>query len=116
MYLQKIWFILVAFLMVCSATVRVCAQNETAVLAGQVTDPSGSAVPNAQVSLVSDATGAARNAVTSPSGEYRFDLLEPGDYSLRVTVNGFRVWETPKLHLQVAQTSQFNLALVLGSV
>jgi hypothetical protein len=112
---QKPHISLAILFLVCLSAVSLYAQNETAVLAGLVTDPSGAAVPNAQLRLTNDATGATRQTISSALGEYRFDLLEPGDYSLRVTANGFRPSETPKLHLQVAQTSQFNVALTLGT-
>src|SRR5258708_7769232 len=85
------------------------AQNETAVLSGRVTDPSGSGVPNAKIHLTSQATGAVRERVASTTGEYRIDVLEPGDYSIRVEAPGFKTFEDPRIHLQVAQFSQLNV-------
>jgi len=91
------------------------AQNETAVLAGRVTDPSGLGVPSAQVRLTSQSTGAVRATLSSIAGEYRVDLLLPGDYSLRVTADGFKTFEDSKIHLQVAQVSQLDVPLVVGA-
>jgi len=54
------------------------AQNETAALSGRVTDPTGLGVPGAEIQLTRPATGAVRTAKTAASGEYRFDLLDPG--------------------------------------
>ena len=91
------------------------AQNETAVLAGRVTDPSGLGVPNARVKLTRQSTAASRETLSSAQGEYRLDLLDPGDYSLQVTMPGFKTFEDSKIHLAVAQTSQFDISLTVGA-
>ncbi len=91
------------------------AQNETAVLAGRVTDPSGLGVPNARIRLTRQSTGATRETPSSSQGEYRIDLLDPGDYSILVTVPGFKKFEDSKIHLQVAQVSEFDIPLTVGA-
>ncbi|MGO9262786.1 MAG: TonB-dependent receptor domain-containing protein [Bryobacteraceae bacterium] len=91
------------------------AQNETAVLAGRVTDPTGLGVPGAQIRLTRLATGAARAAAAGTDGEYRLDLLDPGDYAVRVTAPGFKTFEDSNIHLQVAQASQLNVPLTVGA-
>ena len=49
-------------------------------------------------------------------GEYRLDLLEPGDYSIRVTAPGFKTFEDSHIHLEVAKTSQLDVPLVVGAL
>jgi len=46
------------------------AQNDTAVLSGRVTDPSGLGVSNAQIRLTRPSTGAVRETVAKVEGEY----------------------------------------------
>jgi len=92
------------------------AQNDTAVLSGRVLDPSGSGVPGAQVRLTRQSTGAIRETLSEFDGAYRIELIEPGDYSLRVAANGFKTQEYSAIHLQVAQASQLNVALAVGIV
>jgi hypothetical protein len=92
------------------------AQNETAVLTGRVTDPSGLGVPGTQVQLTSEATGETRATVADSAGEYRFDLLRPGDFSLRATAKGFKAFEDKRIHLDVAQASTLNISLSIGEV
>jgi hypothetical protein len=65
------------------------AQNDTAVLSGRVTDPSGLGVSNAQIRLTRQSTGSVRETVAKVEGEYGIDLLEPGDYTIRVTAPGY---------------------------
>ena len=91
------------------------AQNETAVLEGRVTDPSGLGVPNARVRLTRQSTGAARETLSSGQGDYRLDLLDPGDYSIQASVPGFKTFEDSKIHLAVAQTSQLDIRLTVGA-
>ena len=57
---------------------------------GTVTDPSGAAVPNANVTLKNNDTGATQNTTTNSTGAYRFALLNPGSYSLSVKAPGFQ--------------------------
>jgi Carboxypeptidase regulatory-like domain/TonB dependent receptor len=92
------------------------AQSETAVLTGRVTDPGGLGVTSAQVRLTDNSTGAARTASTIPGGFYRFDLLPPGDYSISVTVAGFKTFQDSKIHLEVARVSSLDIPLTLGAV
>ena len=92
------------------------AQNDTAVLSGRVTDPTGLGVAGAQLTVTSKATGAIRSTTTLTEGLYRFDLLQPGDYGIKVTAAGFKTFEDQGLHLQVAQSSSFDIPLTLGAV
>jgi len=92
------------------------AQNETASLAGRVVDPTGLGVPAAEIQLTRSATGAVRTDKTGASGEYRFDLLDPGDYTIRVTAAGFKTVEDSAIQLHVAQSSQFDVPLTVGAV
>lgn len=64
------------------------AQVQRGAIYGTVTDASGAVLPGAVVQLTSPLTGA-REAVTGTGGEFRFENLDPGPYSLRVTMAGF---------------------------
>jgi len=46
-------------------------------------------VPGAQVTLTNADTGIASVKTTSSSGQYIFDLVEPGSYRLGVDMTGF---------------------------
>jgi hypothetical protein len=112
--LKRLQTIVVALLMLGIFPAILLAQNETAVLSGRVLDPSGLAVPGSAIRLVRQSTGVAREAVSDATGAYRFDLLEPGEYSIRVTGAGFAAYEASAIHLQVAQASQLDVHLALG--
>ncbi len=91
------------------------AQSDTGSLSGIVTDPASAAVPGAMVRLHSLATGLSRSAVTAGDGRYQFALVAPGDYEVSVEANGFKKFVDTDVHLRVAQESQLNVPLQLGS-
>jgi hypothetical protein len=70
--------------------------QETVALTGRTLEfTADAAVPHARVELV-DASGRRVAVVTSDSsGEFRFDRVRPGEYSIRATAAGFRDVVTP---------------------
>jgi Carboxypeptidase regulatory-like domain len=83
-------------------------------IAGTVLDPSGAAVPGANVTLTSLDTGAKQTTTTSATGAYRFALLNPGNYSVEATAAGFQAVQE-KATVSVGQASTVNIKLAVGS-
>src|SRR5688572_23434113 len=65
------------------------AQTLYGSLLGNVTDPSGAALPAARVQARNTATGLTRETTTSDRGAYVFSDLQPGTYDLTVNAQGF---------------------------
>jgi hypothetical protein len=59
-------------------------------LTGNVTDPSGAAVPNVKVEALNTATGVSRTATSDESGSYSFNDLQPGTYKITFSAASFR--------------------------
>ena len=59
-------------------------------MSGTVLDPSGAAIANAQVSLLRPDGTSVTQATTDASGNFRFDHLAPGNYTLQSHADGFR--------------------------
>jgi len=59
-------------------------------LSGRIQDAQGASIEGAEVRLYRQETGAFRNAVSTASGEYRFERMEPGNLVLEVRKDGFR--------------------------
>src|SRR5438132_1391568 len=55
-------------------------QTPTAQLTGAIKDPSGAAVPGADVLVVNVDTGVQRNTTSNEEGYYTVPLLPPGNY------------------------------------
>ena len=65
------------------------AQNATGALRGIVQDPSGAQIPHANLTVKAQGSTYARTATTNDRGEFRLDDLQPGNYQLTVTADGF---------------------------
>ena len=81
---------------------------------GSVTDPSGAVVPNATVTLKSNATGQTLTQTTSSSGVYRFQFLNPGTYTLTAKAPNFTS-STSTVNVSVGQTTTNDLKLALST-
>ncbi|HKE26983.1 MAG TPA: carboxypeptidase-like regulatory domain-containing protein [Bryobacteraceae bacterium] len=79
-------------------------------VAGVIKDATGAVVPNATVTLKSVDTGDARTGVTNASGEYRFDLLKPGQYEVSAASTGLKS-NVQKFGVLVGQVATMDLML-----
>jgi len=86
----------------------------TGAVSGVVTDPSGSVIVGASVTLKTNETGAIQTTNTGSSGTYQFTLLKPGTYVVSATQSGFKQ-VTESVDVLLGQTSTANLKLELGS-
>ena len=64
------------------------AQTSTGTVRGTVTDPSGAAIPSADL-VISNADGFSRKLKSGATGTYEVNRLVPGRYSLSVAAKGF---------------------------
>jgi hypothetical protein len=71
----------------------------------------GAIVPGVTITLTSEATGQGRTTQTNQAGEYAFVNVEPGDYTIKVTMQGFKTIETKGVHIGTQQflIRDFNL-------
>src|SRR5271154_4782400 len=60
----------------------------TGAVTGTVTDPSGAVIIGAPIILKNVETGSIHNVKTNGAGLYRFDLIEPGNYTLMINQPG----------------------------
>ncbi|HZQ50853.1 MAG TPA: TonB-dependent receptor [Bryobacteraceae bacterium] len=84
-------------------------------LTGTVTDPSGSPVPNATVSIVNEATHTGPNSTTTSGGVYTVSNLPPGVYDVTVSAPGFKEFKQTGITVTVATTNTLNVGLQIGS-
>src|SRR5277367_3507219 len=88
----------------------------TTSLRGTIKDASGAVVAGAAVTLDAAATGAQRKVVSDKNGDYQFQQVTPGQYSLRVEKPGFTTSLKTGLDLEVNTPATFDLRLEVGSV
>ncbi len=76
----------------------------------------GSAVPNAKVTVTAPATGASRTTTTSESGEYIIPLLGVANYNIQVELQGFQTAKADDIRLQVDEHRELDFKLTPASV
>ncbi len=92
-----------------------CQTAGSATITGTVTDPTGSVVPGAAVTLRNTDTGIERKTETSDAGVYTAAFLQPGHYDVEVAKPGFTSVIRKELSLQVGQTLSVDLAMAVQS-
>ncbi len=102
-----------AFLLFLSAS-GARAQN-TAGIRGIVTDPSGSTVPHAKVAVTNVNTNIGRTMQTGSDGNYVFELLPVGTYSVSVEAKGFKAFQASNITLAAGDDARVNAHLEVGA-
>ncbi len=104
-----------AILVVALSALKLPAQSATGRLSGTVLDPSGAAVPGAEVVVRSETTGSASGLVTSALGVFVAGALAPGLYTIEVSAEGFRRHTVRSVKVDVArETSVPPVRLEIG--
>jgi hypothetical protein len=86
----------------------------TSAIEGTVTDPNGSVVNKAVVTIKSSSTGIERTVETSEAGYFRISSLPAATFNLTIRASGFKTTQK-EVTLEVAQIRTLNLALELGA-
>jgi Carboxypeptidase regulatory-like domain len=87
---------------------------QEATIVGTVTDPSGSAIPNAKITITSIETGSSRSVLTNEAGAYVAPDLHIGHYDVKAEASGFKVQEQKGLVLQVGDRIRLDFAMQVG--
>lgn len=81
---------------------------------GSVFDPTGAAVPNADVTATNEATGVVSTSHTTSNGDYRFDNLLVGSYTLSASPAGFSKAELKSVEVRLNTTITVNINVSVG--
>ena len=108
-------FLLLVSLLILGASVS-RAQVTTATFYGSVTDPTGAAVAAATATLTHQETGAVLTRATGSDGEFSFDFLRVGHYTLSIQSTGFKRYERPGIELTAGQSVRQAFALEVGNL
>ena len=94
---------------------HVQAQVDTGSLTGTVHDSSGASIPGSTVTLTNNASGVASVTTSTSTGTYTFEGVNAGTYTLRVTDQSFKSYESPGVEIHVQQKATIDVALEPGS-
>jgi hypothetical protein len=92
------------------------AQDTRARLQGLVTDSTQAVVLGARVTLINDNTGVQTFQTTNEVGQYLFDFVLPGNYTVTVDMAGFRKFVQKNVLVQSRGDVTVNAVLELGAV
>jgi outer membrane receptor protein involved in Fe transport len=92
------------------------AQVSTSTFLGTVTDPSGSVIVGANVTLTNQGTAVATSKQTTTDGSFEFDFLRVGTYRLKIVAAGFKGLQTGDIDLFAGASVQRTFQLELGAV
>jgi carboxypeptidase family protein len=91
------------------------ALAQEATIVGTVTDPSGAAVPNVNITITNVDTGLVTQFTTNDVGQYVAPHLQIGHYKVRAQGANFKVAEQNDLVLAVADRRRVDFQLQVGS-
>lgn len=96
-------------------TALIWGQVEQGRFVGKITDPSGAAIPGAQIVARNADTNILYKAVTNGTGDYVITAVPSGNYILTVSANGFQQAKTQAVELQVGQIARQDVPLAIGT-
>ena len=89
--------------------------QDSASITGTVTDSSGAAIANAQVTVSSPEHGINREATTNGSGDYLFAALPITSYNVTVSAPGFKKYEARGIILRVGEKARADVSMQVGA-
>jgi hypothetical protein len=92
------------------------AQENRGTITGVITDSGGAVLPAAKIEAKNLGTGVAYQSVTTDAGVYTIPLVQPGNYSVTASRDGFRSAINPNFEVRVSDRVQIDLQLSVGSV
>ena len=95
---------------------RPVATDGTGKLRGHVADPAGALIVYASVSLTAVETNEQRSTTTNESGEFLFEGLQPGTYTLQIASRGFATSQVPNILIKAGDDSQMDQTLSISPI
>jgi Carboxypeptidase regulatory-like domain/TonB-dependent Receptor Plug Domain len=111
---QRIFVVFVMSLML-ALSVSVMAQTSKGIITGVVTDSTGAVVSGASVTATSQDTGEKRTVLSGPTGSFRIEAINPGNYNVVFSKSGFKTLTTQQVVVQASIQTPVDGRLEIGS-
>ena len=92
------------------------AQGTTSRVVGTVTDQTGAVITGASVTLTNDETGVSFEAVTTGTGNYVFEAVQVGRYTITVQLEGFKKFVSSGNPVTIGDATTVNVKLEPGGL
>ncbi len=107
---------LVLGVMIMGATSHAFAQGTSSRVTGTVLDQKGAAIPGATVTLTNEATSLSTTTESTGTGNYVFDSVQVGTYTITVEKDGFRKFQSGGNAINVNQPATIDVTLEVGNI
>ena len=92
------------------------AQTYQGAVRGAVTDPQGASIAGVKVTLTNTATGLSRSTLTTNSGTYSFNDIDPGNYAVVAESPNFKKYEQRGIVLATQEFVTVDVTMQVGNV
>ena len=106
---------LAAVALVLAVSTSAMAQTFTGGVRGAVRD-AGGVIPGVTVQLINEGNTQVREEVSNDQGEYNFAAVQPGTYTVRATLTGFKGYENKGVHVGTQQFITLDIPLEVGQL
>ncbi len=110
------------FCLGCLAVALACVPPEAAwaqvlygTMVGNITDPTKAVIPGAGITITNKNTNQTHESVSNDRGAYTFTNLQPGVYTLKVSLQGFKEYVKENIEVTVNNIARVDVALEVGS-
>jgi Carboxypeptidase regulatory-like domain len=97
-------------------TMPMFAQNNTGIISGRITDPTGAVVPGAQITVTQTDTGVDSVSESNGDGLFRVPSLRDGPYRVVATAAGFKKLVRTGISLRIGENLNVEMKLDVGVV
>jgi len=112
----SLWAIVITLLAMLAQPSRCDAQVLYGSIVGNVTDPTGAAVPGATVTIKQNETNWSRSGTTSDAGLFTFGTVPAGTYEIRISKSGFREFVSTDVPVAINEVRRVDAQLQVGAV
>jgi hypothetical protein len=104
-----------ALLLVLVASHHAMGQGFQGGMRGSVKD-AGGVIPGVEVTLINERTNISRNTSTNERGEYAFANVDPGVYTVKAVLSGYKTIERKAIPVGTQQFLTLDLLLEVGAI
>jgi Carboxypeptidase regulatory-like domain len=112
--MRRVVFFLLSWALI--ACLDLSAAAPTGTIVGTVTDQSGAAIPNAQITVTSQETGFSRKGSSATDGGFLFPLLPVGIYNVSIETPGFQRFEQQGVEVRADSSVSVLASLQVGAI
>src|SRR5690349_19521824 len=105
-----------SLLLLLAAVEIVAAQVSSATITGRVQDASGAAVQGAKITITQQSTSESRDLLTNDRGEFNAPNLHIGQYSVTVTMHGFKTQIFNDITIEIDKVLNLPVTLQPGVI